>query len=61
MWCPTGFNIGPQFILYINNMCNISNLVKFADDTNIFHTNSYISRLKETISCVLENYAYGLQ
>ena len=31
------------FILYINDMCNISNLVKFilfADDTNIFHTNS---------------------
>jgi len=27
----------------------------FADDTNIFHTNSNISSLNETIYCVLEN------
>ena len=50
--------MGPKlFILYINNMCNISNLVKaflFADDTNSFHANSNISRLNETICCVLD-------
>ena len=38
-------------------MCNISSLVKFIlfpDDINIFHANSNISRLNETICCVLE-------
>ena len=46
------------FILYINDMCNISNLIKvifFADDTNISHANNVISRLNETTCCVLYN------
>ena len=51
-----GSILGPKlFILYINDTCNISNLVKFilfADDTNIFHANSDISRLNETICCI---------
>ena len=44
-------------ILYINDMCNISNVVKFtlfADDTNILYANSHISRLNERICCELE-------
>ena len=55
---PQGSILGHKiFILYINDICNISILVKFilfADDTNIFHVNSNISRLNETICCVLE-------
>ena len=37
---PQGSILGPKlFILYVNNICNISKIVKFvlfADDTNIF-------------------------
>ena len=39
---PQGSVLGPKlFILYINDMCNVSKLVKcilFADDTNIFYS-----------------------
>ena len=44
------------FIRHINDMCNVSNLVKcilFADDTNIYHANSNISGIYETICSVL--------
>ena len=49
---PQGSILGPKlFKKYINDMCNISNLVKFilfADNTNIYQANSYISRLNVT-------------
>ena len=42
MWCPTGFNTVPvAFLLYINdlyNLCNYSNPILFADDSNLFYT-----------------------
>ena len=55
---PQGSILGPKlFILYVNDMCNISNLVKyilFADDTNIFYANSNINKLNETVCNVLD-------
>ncbi len=40
LWGSAGVNLGPTlFILYINDICSVSNLVKcilFADDTNVF-------------------------
>ena len=53
--CPT------LFILYVNDMCNISKLVKcilFADDTNIFYANSNINRLNEIVYNVLDKNAH---
>ena len=62
---PQGSIFGPKlFILYLNDICNGSNIVKFilfADDTNMFHASSDISRLNETIGCVLKNCVYDLQ
>ena len=46
---PQGSILGPKlFILYINDICNVSDLVKFvlfADDTNLFSSDNNIGRL----------------
>ena len=58
MWCPTGLNFSAKlFILYINDLCNISRLVKyllFADDTNLFCADQNINQLVTTLSTVLD-------
>ena len=41
MWCSTRLNIGPYFILYVNDIMSTSNvldLVLFADDTTILYS-----------------------
>ena len=53
-----GSILGPKlFILYINDLCNISRLVKyilFADDTNLFCADKNINQLVTTVSTVLD-------
>ena len=54
---PQGSVLGPKlFILYVNDLCNVSNLVKcilFADDTSLFCSDANINRLFERVSSVL--------
>ena len=41
------------FLLYINDICNVSNLLKFvlfADDTNIFCSSTSLHDLRDTIN-----------
>ena len=51
---PQGSILGPTlFILYVNDMCNVSKLLKcilFADDTNLFFTGKNITEMCYTIS-----------
>ena len=46
---PQGSIIGPQlFMLYVNDMCNVSKLLKyilFADDANIFYSHDNLTEL----------------
>ena len=45
------------FILYINDICNVSNFFKFilfADDTNMFYSNSDIADLVQLTNIELE-------
>ena len=52
---PQGSILGPKFfILYINDICNVSKLLQFilfADDTNIFYSTSQF----ETLSALISN------
>ena len=54
---PQGSILGPAlFILYINDMCNVSILMKsivFADDTNLFYSGDNLSQVCETVSSEL--------
>ena len=49
--------LGPKlFILYVNDLCNVSNIVKcilFADDTSLLCSDANVNRLFERVSLVL--------
>ena len=55
---PQGSILGPiLFILYINDMCNVSTLLKpilFADDTNLFYSGKDIDELCSVVSIELD-------
>ena len=51
-----------MFLLFINDICNVSNLLKFvlfADDTHIFCSNENVAVLQDTLNRELENSLYG--
>ena len=52
------FYTGPKlFILYINDICNVSKLLElilFADDTNSFYTGSNLEDISKVISIELD-------
>ena len=50
--------IYPPFLLYIKDLPFTSNIVTFylfADDTNLFYSNTSIDQLEEIVNCVLLN------
>ena len=55
---PQGSTLGPiLFILYINDMCNVSTLLKsilFADDNNLFYSSKDIKELCSVVSIELD-------
>ena len=56
-----GSILGPLlFILYVNDICNCSNLFKFilfADDTNIFYSSESATNFVEIVNCELAKLA----
>ena len=56
-YLPQGSILGPAlFNLYINDVCNVSMLMKsivFADDTNFFYSGDNLSQVCETVSTEL--------
>ena len=54
MWCPPGFSIGsPAFLIYINDLPNISKDLKFflfADDTIIYFESNDLIKLETTVN-----------
>ena len=48
------FILGPRlFVLYVNDICNVSTLVKFilfADDTNLFCASNNILELRDMLN-----------
>ena len=54
MWVPQGSILGPIFfILYINDMCNVSTLLKpilFENDANLFYSGKDIDELCSVVS-----------
>ena len=54
---PKGSILGPiLFIIYINDLCNVSNLLKFvlfADDTNLFASEKDVSKRCDSINIEL--------
>ena len=57
---PQGSVLGPTlFIIYINDICNVSdvvNCVLFADDTNIFCSKSNLAELQATLNSELDKF-----
>lgn len=51
---PQGSILGPRlFVLYVNDICNVSTLVKyilFADDTNMFCTDNNLTELHDMLN-----------
>ena len=62
---PQGSILRPAlFILYVNDMCNVSSIVKsilFADDTNLFLVGGYLKEVCETMSVELDKLSRWFQ
>ena len=62
---PQGSILGPAlFILYVNDMCNVSSVVKsilFADDTNLFLVGDDLKEMCETMSFELDKMSRWFQ
>ena len=62
---PQGSILGPAlFILYVNDMCNVSSIVKsilFADDTNLFLVGDDLKEVCETMSFELDKLSRWFQ
>ena len=62
---PQGSILGPAlFILYVNDMCNVSSVVKsilFADDTNLFLVGDYLNEVCKTMPFELDKMSRWFQ